>query len=475
MPVGLFGQEPSVASIESETLLLESLLSKHLGDDEEQIKYLKTCIANDRTNPNYYYQLARYHKRADDLREALTYAEKAAKLDKTNKWFALLTADIHEELLDFLSANKYLSQAASVTPNDEMLQFRIAQNFMKNGNAEKCLTTLRAIEQKFGQSDKASYQMLDILNSKEQYDEGLELLNNLTRLYPNNTSHLNNLANQYLLKENPEKAEEVYRKVLTIDPANPQANAHIVHADVKGAKDSEYLYAISPLIENSNIPFDNKVLELIPYVEQLQVDKDPNLVNALHTISNKLVALYPNEAKAHALRGDVMYLSGELETSLKSYDKTLQLNDKVYMVWIQKMNLLYDMQDYVALLDFSEKAIDYYPNNYEGYMWQSLAQLASGEIAEAKAYTQDIALVGGSNTEAQQYAKLIKVLIEVKEDQIDTISDFVKANNLAKSNNPIELHLVAVGFQSIGDEDNYQKFLSLAEANGHVSIDINQQ
>ena len=126
------GQETSKADLDLETAYLDAQLQKYIGNSDLQKEKLLACIETDRSNSTLQYQLARIYVDEKDYRNALTFANKAAKLDNTNKWFFLLVADINEILLDYTAANTALANAIAIDARNPILQYRIAHNYQKN-------------------------------------------------------------------------------------------------------------------------------------------------------------------------------------------------------------------------------------------------------------------------------------------------------------------------------------------------------
>jgi len=462
-----FAQAPTQSTVDLETAFIEAELDKYLNNSDKQEEKLIQCLEKDRRNPEVHYQLARLHVVNENYRKAIDYADKAVALSPDNKWYRLLTVDINELMMDFTAANKELVAVSQMEPNNSVFLYRIASNDEQNGNWKEGLKTLETIQSRFGVTDQTTFKMLEIVNTREDYSKGLEILNTAVTAAPRNVEILNALANQHLLLGKEKAAEKVYRQVLAIDEDNVVANRQIVSKNMEKASDSEYLYAITPLIDNPKLPFDAKIMELIPYVEQLQTDRSPQLVSALQAISDKIVTSYPDEAKAHAIKGDIMYLTGELGPALKSYDKTLELNDAVFAVWSQKMNLLYDLKKNKELIQFSEKAIDYYPNQYDGYFWHSMGQYVSGNKDEALSYAEEMKLVSGGNMRVTVLGDIIGLLVgKCEASQINTL---VKKYKIDDSKDPLLYHLIAKAYAKAGDSSEASKYLELAQANGYVS------
>lgn len=449
-----------------ETTFIEAELEKYLSNSDRQEEKLMECVELDRRNAELQYQLARLYHDKGDYRKALEYGDKAVSLNQSNKWYHLIVADINELLMDYSAANVSLSKVASIEPSNSVIKRRIAQNYELNGNVSESIQTLVQMQKTFGVSEQITIKLLNLYNKNKDYSKGLAILQEAVDITPKNVDMLNALANQYLLMSKEKDAEKVYRKVIEIQPDNITANSHIVRYNAGKSKDSEYLYAIKPLIENPDLPLDAKVIELIPYVEQLQTDQNPELKSALQLITEQLAIQYPDEAKAHSIKGDVMYLTGELSPALKSYDKTLNLNDEVFAVWAQKMNVLYDLQNTSELIKFSEKAIDYYPNQFEGYFWYALGHYDSDDIEVANSYIEEMSLVSGGNLIAKKWSELLITLISSCE--VDLVEIVIEDYQLDKSMDPLELHLVSRLYDKAGNSSKAESYATRAMKYGYA-------
>ncbi len=387
----------SESDIKTQTEYITAEFYKYSSKPKEQEEKLKGLLELDRTNDATYYQLARFYLVQENYPDALSQINKAIKLYKNNKWYHLLAADIQELMLDYTAANQSIENALEIEPKNTALMYRKTHNLFKNGNTDAGINMITEIENKTGTTEKSSYLKLDYLNNEGRKEEGLTVLKNLVRLYPGNVDHMNNLALQYVDLNQIDEGKKMFKKVLAIDPENVQANISLLKDESNTSEESKYLFAIKPLVSNPNIPLDQKIKELIPYVEQIPFEKDIEYVDAIRALSESLVANYPNEAKAHAIRGDIMNLTGQPQTALKSYDRTLELNDNVYSVWAQKMEVLYALSSYKELKKFAEKTIDFYPNNAEGYFWYKISSYALNEINDATSFDDIYGFIAKSN------------------------------------------------------------------------------
>ncbi len=470
--VGIYTED----DIALQSQYLSSELAKYQLNPEEQQKALKTAIEEDRSNHAAYYQLARLELNNNDYKTALTHIEKAISLQSSNKWYYLLAADICQLQLDFKGANGFIDKAIQLEPNNTTLKYRLSNNFLKNGNPEKAINALKEIENQIGINEKTSYLQLDILNETKQYAQSIEVLEKLIAIYPKNVSHLNNLANQYILLGDEKKATALREKILSIDPDNVEANiAQLQKNNTDTSEDSQYLFAIKPLISNQAIPFDEKIRELIPYVEQINT-QDKGATDALRAISETLVANYPDEAKAHALKGDIMYITGASEAALKSYDKTLSLNDRVYSVWAQKLEVLYTLSKYEELQSFAEKTIDYYPNQFDAYYWYQLSSIMLNKIKDSTVFEEEMSFMTGNNQVMKNKAVVVNALKNLKENNPkEAMSQISSLDSEYLKSDPFIAEIYGDILAANGSTEQALKYWKISKNIGNTSIRVNEK
>ncbi len=470
--VGIYTED----DIALQSQYLSSELAKYQLNPEEQKKALNTAIEDDRSNHAAYYQLARLELNNENYKSALTYIEKAIGLQSSNKWYYLLAADICQLQLDFKGANGFITKALKLEPKNTALKYRVSNNYLKNGNPNLAIKTLEEIEQQVGFNEKTSYLMLDILNENKQFEESISVLKKLTNIYPKDVNHLNNLANQYILLGQQQEAATIREKILSIDPDNVEANiAQLQETNTETSEESQYLFAIKPLISNKSIPFDDKIKELIPYVEQIDVN-DKESTDALRAISETLVANYPDEAKAHAIKGDIMYITGESEAALKSYNKTLSLNDRVYSVWAQKLEVLYTLSDYEELQSFAEKTIDYYPNQYDAYYWHQVSSILLNKIKDTALYEEEVTFMIGNNQLMKNKSIVVNSLKALKENKAkEAYSQISELDTEYIKSDPFIAEIFGDILAANNQTDEALKYWKISKNIGNNSIRVNEK
>jgi len=259
----------------------------------------------------------------------------------------------------------------------------LATAYLQVNKADEALAAYDAIETQIGVTENVSrrkYEIYVILGNNKKAQEELE---NLSKAYPLEIRYLHNLASFYTDQGKGKKALEVYKRILEIDINDPTANMAITTASAGEGDDNNYLRSLGPIIENTSIPVDRKILELVPYVDQLNTDYDPELADALIMLSEKIAIIHPEEAKAHALYGDILLASDRPKDAAKAYEKTLGINDKVYLVWEGLMEAYSENKDSKSLLRVATDALDLFPNKASAYMYYGRANTLNKDYVEA--------------------------------------------------------------------------------------------
>lgn len=76
---------------------------------------------------------------------------------------------------------------------------------------------------------------------------------------------------------------------------------------------------------------------------------------------DRLITAHPKEAKAYALKGDVLAILGQNTNAIKAYITSTGMNGNIYAVWEQLVSLLIDTYAYDDVITQATKAIDLFP------------------------------------------------------------------------------------------------------------------
>ena len=222
-----------------------------------------------------------------------------------------------------------------------------------------------------------------------------------------------------------------------------------------------------PLIEKKDIDPDLKVLELIPYVNQLTEMPTEDLSSSLLSLSETLVLIHPTHAKSLAIRADILQLTGKKDEAILAYEKTLKYNKKVYEVWEQLFYLLSETEKYDDLSKWSYSAMDYFPNKPTNYLMYGLAQNEMGNPTESLDYLQEGLMIAANNTvlKSKIYTQMARSYL-LKNDIAAAESNIDEALKLSEDKNAFAWEVKGDIMAHKGDGTKAQEYWSKAKELG---------
>lgn len=368
-----------------------------IGRFEKAEEILKKLYNDDRKNAAIAMELSKVYGYMNDPYNEFRYAKTAYDNDPNNKYVKVNYANICIDQEKYEDAIPALTQLVSDNKSSEAYTDKLASAYLQTNNADAALTAYSNLESQIGITENVSrrkYEIYEILGKK---DKALKELENLSNAFPGEIRFMHNLASYYTKLGKEKKALNVYTKILDIDINDAAANVAITSASTGEGDDNNYLRSLTPIIENTAIPVDRKILELVPYVDQLNTEYDQELADALIMLSDKISIIHPKEAKSHALKGDVLLSSNRPKDAAKAYEKTLSINDNVYLVWEGLMEAYTDTKDYDNLLRVATDALDLFPNKASAYMYYGRANTLTKNYSEAIDLLDEGILVSGKD------------------------------------------------------------------------------
>lgn len=384
--------EEEIAAIDE---FMAAQVEVYMGRYDKAIPMLMDMHKKNRQNGMVVYELAKAYEATEDYSNADKYGEMAARLLPDNIWVKLYYGKLMIRMEKYAEGAEVFKQLSSLDPTDQSHIENYAKCLIHAGQQDEALKALINWEKRNGVNEKLSRLIYDIYKNKNDSSGAERELIKLTEAFPGETRLLNNLATFYINKGEKDKARKVYKTILELDPNHTKANASMIALSPQKDTDGPFLRTLLPIIERQDVDFDLKVKNLIPYVEEYAQNGDEATGEALLQLTETLTLIHHDEAKAHSIRGDVLFLSGDKNGAIKSYEKTLELDDTNYMVWLQLMQSLDEENQLEKLASVSMNAIDLFPNNADSYYYYGLSQNGLGNTSNAKDYLQEALLIAG--------------------------------------------------------------------------------
>ncbi|MDF1695492.1 MAG: tetratricopeptide repeat protein [Saprospiraceae bacterium] len=368
-----------------------------IGRFEKAEEILKQLYNDDRKNPAVATELSKVYGYLEDPFNEFKYAQTAYENATNNEFVIINYANICMAQEKFDDAIAPLKKLVLAHPSAEVYSDKLATSYLQINDADAALTTYSNLEKQIGITENVSRRQYEIYEILGEQKKALNELEKLSNAFPLEIRYLHNLASYYTKLDKESKALDVYRRILEIDINDASANMAITASNTGKGDDNSYLRSLTPVIENKSIPVDRKILELIPFIDQLNTSYDQELADALIMLSEKITINHSSEAKSFALFGDILLSTGRVKDAAKAYEKTLSMNDNIYPVWEGLMECYTEAKENEKLLKTSTDALDLFPNKASAYMYYGRANTLNGDFTEAIDLLNEGILVSGKN------------------------------------------------------------------------------
>ena len=373
----------SEQEIENQTKFIEALSPSLIGEPEESIRQLEEFIKEDPTAAVAHYQLARLYEATDQAASAKAAIQKATRLKPEVEWYWIVQAEMMRNYNEWTLCAEAYQNLIELRPDKSNYSISLAHCFLQLGNTEDCLKVLNELENSIGLQEEISLKRFQVYQALGDRASAEKELLRLADSEPENIDYLLKLARFYREEEQQELEIATYRKVLSIDSTNTKARIQLT--ELSTSDGSQLLNELSAIIKDPEASIDLKVRKLVPFLQAVNSDV-PEETRQLIEILNQLVETHPRDAKSYTMLADGYFNTGQLRTSLVSYQKAEELEPGIASVWMQHMETLLYLDEYDQCIEIAEEALIYFPNQVEIYLMAAEAALKNEKKTQALSY-----------------------------------------------------------------------------------------
>lgn len=389
------------------SLYMEALKEKSIGNNLEALKYFNYCIYSNPTNASAYFEASKIEEELSNMSEATSKAQKAYTLDKKNQFYREHYTDLLSKTGKIEEAISVIKEVLSSKKGDDILKMQYAYLLSMSKNPKKAINILNEFEENGEYNEAIAYEKIKIYIDQKDFKNAEIELKKMVNKNPNDTRFLGNLAEFYLKTGNIEQAEIAFNDILLTEPNNVNALLYKVQYYQMKKDEPNLKLAIMNLIQNKELNLDTKIsLIAHKFSGGAKVDSSEKLF--LNKIGTLLTSQYPEEYKAHQIKGDMYYLSQNYDSARLAYKKALSIDNKEYDVWQNLFYSINSLNKYQELADSTEAALELFPANPLVHFYNGLANsnLTKYDKAE-KSLKRAIRFCGDNkNMEAQSYSLL---------------------------------------------------------------------
>lgn len=377
-------KQVSEEEINTQKMFIDATKEKILGNYENAATLFKEVLKRDKNNHVAAYELARIYNVLEKKDKALQSIKMAITSEPNNDWYQMFLAELYEEKGDAKEAASVYDELLDKSPDDPFFYEKLAFLLVKAQQPKKAVKVYNEMEKRFGMHEDISTRKHRLYLGMGDKKKAANELERLIRYAPSNTDYYHMLASFHQQMGDQKLADDVYRRVLEVDPADVKASIALAGQKKTSGNDLSYLGELKPLFEKEDVNIDLKIKELFPYIKQVVDGKaSAELTTATLDLAHTLELVHPKEAKSFSAQADLLYYSGDKANALNKYQEALKLNKSIFSIWEQIMYIQLETKDFEAMLPLTEQAIDRFPNKAQAYYFNGVALGQSAQHKKA--------------------------------------------------------------------------------------------
>jgi tetratricopeptide (TPR) repeat protein len=381
----------------------EGVRLKARGQVDDAISLFEQCILLRQDDDAPYYALSQLYLIKNDPKKSAEFIQEAANLDPTNIWYTQEMAYMFFEQGKFQEALKNFEKLVKNQPNNVEWLYGYAECLVKVGKTAEAIKALDKTEDQVGKHPDLTLQKFKLYVEIKQPEKGIQEIELARKQFPDDPQLIATLVDYYFQTGKEEKATLMLEELVRTAPEN--GRAHLALADVyrqKGNQAKAYQELKEAFI-CEDVTIDTKMKILIN-VHESSFKIDPEIYELVELI----VSQYPQEAKAHSIRGDFMLKAEKEDEALISYKEALKYDKSQYPIWNQVMIMEYKKGKFTDLFEDSKVCLEYFPTIPTVYLLNGLSavQLKKYETAVSVLDAGKDLVVNDKSLEAEIYAQL---------------------------------------------------------------------
>ncbi len=389
-PATDLAKEGSPEQITEEQILTEAKLIEAAGlaikgNDGEALAAYADILLADPTNSAAAYSAARLQQKANRLEEAVKLLQQAHRADPTNTYVTQALAEVLNEAHRYPLAAIVYGELFEALPRREEFLLSQSQALAQAGKPAAGLKVLQTYLVKGGRlSPLIGQQRFTLAVAMNDSDLAIRALEELMAAFPRNPDYYQELAQFYRRTGKEGAAQSIWKRMAERFPDDERAALGLAGQSKLNKAEEDFIARLAPLFADERIGIDNKILQLIPIVQEVVDRGDTVLANRVLPLALSLTEVHPDQAKAFAVYGDLLLAAERPAEAADAYASTVALDPAVYVVWEQYLRSLAVTGATKRLLDVSEDALTLFPNQARLYLYNGIGLARVGDFTSAE-------------------------------------------------------------------------------------------
>ncbi len=347
-------------SIKAKYYFHEALRNKFMQNYAVSYALLKKCIALEKSNSDYYYELSIVSYNIGKKEEAINSASKAYYGDTTNKYYSLQYAQvltlagknleavwIYQKIVD--------SHKASIED-----YINLAFLYQKIGDLNNALKSLNRAEALYGVQDVISGSKIDILTKQKNYSDAILEAQRLVDSDSTNIRYRLILYDTYLAAGDIQRAEQELKSSYQLDSSNTLVLLNLSNFYlVTGNMDRFFGYLNQLIVSNGAL---EDIYQLVAKLLTNPPIASQNLAS-LDLVIKQLNEKFGTQPLISDLRSQINILRGNFGRALKNLDLVVRSNYSNETIWERYLSLELQLHRYDSIAVVTDSLLNVFPKN----------------------------------------------------------------------------------------------------------------
>ena len=259
--------------IKMERAMLDGERYKVLEDWDNAIKSYSDALSIDPTNAEAHFQLSQIYSGTHKLNDAQQEADIASRLDGNNKWYLEQLASVYiseGKSREAIETYKTLIQKFPAEPD---YYLNLGFLYSRESQFDNAIKVYDQFEKNFGIDESVIVEKKNLYLQLNKFNEAVNEVHKLVEAFPGETQYMLMEAELYRANRMKDKAADLYKKVLAIEPDNAQALLSLDEIDTQSGDSTQSINNIKKIFQNPNVDIDTKIRILYPYLQYWDIRK----------------------------------------------------------------------------------------------------------------------------------------------------------------------------------------------------------
>lgn len=371
-------KDPVKKSYKTDALFMDAVNAK-MQDDKENAFRIFSQLANIKPdNATIHYELSRLWLDRSNVDYSIKESRKAVQLDSNNKWIQMQYADLLAYSGSFSEAASIYKKIALKERSPEEYLIRQASLLQKAKEYDEALKVYDQLAIYLGEDDETLLlQRQQLFLSKNDVESAANEVRKLVKYYPNDPQYAMLLAAIYENNNLKDKAALAYEEIGRKFPDDAEVQAAVLRYYLRSKDLKNVMGQLEDIVLNRKLSAQERTDMLVPFVQNRNLDT--GIRKETMELIRKFAYQDPPQKEPAFLLANVLVADGNLDEALVEYKRILVIDSAYYAPWQQVMYIYSIKSQQDSVIQYADKAVRIFPEEYMSYYLGGLAYSQKGE------------------------------------------------------------------------------------------------